>query len=476
MMKINVTWRKHQIPMTDFALDRFKGTTGFAWWLAGCRVGKTLASLKVAKDMKARRGLVLTTKTALESAWKEDFGKFVTDVDYIFFGKHAVTPDGKVPKLTNAAKKASFLEDYLRKSTLPIIVVINYESARLMANNLRDCQFDLVILDESHKVKSHNSQQSMKLGRALSKVPYKLLMTGTGWEDRPTDVFGQVRFMHPVKRYSALDSYILGSWQTFFERYANYYLSDRVKIPTSYKNLDELHRVIAPFTLHVDSREVLDLPKEHHETVLLDMPKPQRDAYEEMKLYMLLEIEDELIIPDNALVQMLRLHQITSGYVEDKPLIADKANPKLQALKSILDEIGGKPTVVFTNFKYDVVLIARMLDSIGISYKRLTGDVNEHKEWMQGQGQVLIANIAAGGTGISLNRATFCIYYSMGVSRTNYSQSLWRIRAQDDPTNIYYWHLCIKDSIDTKIKSALDSKGIVAKLLIDGLTNEVKNV
>lgn len=476
-MKINIEWRSHQVKAAAFALTQFGTPDKFAWWLMGCRTGKTLAGLKVVMDSRVQRTLVLTTKAAVDSAWKQDIDDYVTGIDYIFFGKQVTTPDGRVPKLTNAAKKASFLEDYLRKATLPIIVVINYESARLMAYNLRDCKFDLVIADESHKLKAHNSKQSQALARAFMKVPYKLLLTGTGWEDRPTDVYGQVRFMQPCKRYSSIQSCVLGTWGDFFDRYANYYLMDRVKIATGYKNIEGLQKVLAPFTLYVDSREVLDLPTEEHETVLLPMPKAMRVAYDELDEHMVLELGDDLLLPDNQLVKALRLHQITSGYAaidEPIPLLPDSKNPKIQAMKGILDEIGGEATVIFTHFKYDVEIIGRTLKSMGISYKQLTGDVNEHEEWMRGEGQVIIVNISAGGTGISLNRARYCMYYSMGVSRTDYVQSLWRIRAQPDPSKpIYYWHLCIEDSIDVKIKSALDSKGIMSKLLLDGITQRV---
>lgn len=69
-----------------------------------------------------------------------------------------------------------------------------------------------VILDESHKIKNNGSDKGFahKACMALSRVPYKFLMTGTFISKNPQDVFNQVKFINPT---------MLGSIADFRKRY-----------------------------------------------------------------------------------------------------------------------------------------------------------------------------------------------------------------------------------------------------------------
>jgi len=492
MMKLTLPLWKHQEQMKNYAVNIYKNglkyrplfspPTDYAFWLGGCRIGKTLAALAVIAEMNFKKTLVLTNKAAAEQSWLDDISENVEGGYYIVFGKKVTTPDGYPKGLDNATKKGRWLVQHSEIND-NLIVVINYESARLMSEYLSKIPFDFVIADESHKLKTYNSKQSKVLTQTFLNTPYKLIMTGTAFDDRPTDVYGQVRFCDAYTdgygRSRTIKSANFGSWQEFFVKHVNYYEYNHTKIPKSYKNLDSIQNTLNGFLLRIDTDDVLDLPEAHHKTVLLPMPKPMKDAYEHLETDMVANIGADLLIASHRLTQALRLHQLSSGYYkteegEYKPLVKDSDNPKLQALLEILDEIDGKPIVVFTRFSYDVDLIASALDKLKITYKKLIGGLHEHSEWQKGEGQVLLANIQTGSTGINLNRARYCVYYSVGYSRTEYTQSLFRIRAQPDPTHpVSYWHLCIQDSVDVEIQHGLEGKGDMADYLLKGLVNRI---
>ncbi len=474
-MRISATYRPHQKDMIAFAHQSFSKNGGFAWWYAGCRVGKTLASLGVAAEIGAKRILVLTKKAAIRSAWQHDLDNFVETVQYILLDDVILSSGGRLKGKCSSAMKAVILKGFVKHAEKQVVVVVNYETARLIAPTLKDLEFDLVIADESHALKSHNSKQSKALAIAFRNVPYKLIMTGTGWDDRPTDVYGQVRFLSPAKpRGSYVSSKLLSTWTRFFDEYVNYFKVDNIPIIRGYKNLDKLQEVMRPFTLVIKSEDVLDLPPVEHVEVTLPMPKAMKDVYKELEEEMITVIDGDAVVADNRLVQALRLHQLTGGYYPSdgdlKLLMPVKDNPKLQATKAVLEELGNQPVVIFTRFTQDVALIATLCASIGLSYKKLVGGLHEHIEWQAGEAQVLIANIQAGGTGVNLNRARYVIYYSIGYSRTDYEQSLWRVRAQPDPAlPVTYWQIRIAGSIDVAISNALKQKGKVSDFLLDSL-------
>jgi SNF2 family DNA or RNA helicase len=464
--------------MIDFAVDRFSlgNAVNYCYWVCGCRTGKTFASLAIIKEKNFKRTLVITKKAAIMDAWKRELTEFIDDIDYVLLEDRVETRGREHGKMT-AKEKSAFLIQYL-PSVGQVVVVLNYETALKIVDTLYAAHFDYVILDESHLIKAQDSVISNKLARQLKTVPNKLLMTGTGWHDKPTDVFGQVRFFLPYSAGKYLASTHLGTWGRFYDTYVDWWALDNIKMDRGYKNIDQLTTILNDFTLYVKTEDVIDLPPTNHLVYKLDMPKKMEKAYRELEAEMVTTFGDDLLIAGNKLTQGLRLHQLTSGYYqlfEQDPVefVKPGENPKLQWLINMVEEAGGAPVVIYTRFKQDVALIYKTLTEMGIETLRLTGDVKEHVEWQKGKGQVLLCNISAGGTGVTLNRANLFVYYSVGFSNTEYEQSLWRGLDDTQKRPVFYHHLVMKDTIDEEIREALERKGNMADFILKKLTNRL---
>lgn len=441
-MEINL-WQ-HQRALVDWTKPLMQ-QRGYAFWAVGCATGKTRASIALAAELGVKRLLVITTLPAITSAWVKEFEKL--DLGW------TVTP---LLKGTSPQKAKMLKKRYERE-----VVIVNYETASLIAHAL--VGFDMIIADESHKLKTYNSKTSKTLAKLVA--PFRLAMTGTPFSDRPTDVYGQVRF---------LDNNLLGSWNAFFERYVRYRVYERhIKIPIGYKNTDELMGKIAPFTYFLATDDVMTLPPRHHITV-----ECIYDDYTDYKTFAkdaILEFsEGEYLTANGVLALTLRLQQFTGGHGVLGNQIVTIPSPKLKTLADIVEQIGDHPIVIFCRFKEEVNAIEKVLE--GKKCLRLTGDVKEHNEFQAGQGDVLIANIQAGAAGINLTRARFCIYFSTGYSRTDYEQSLDRVRRDGSDLNhpVTYYHLLTKDTIDTDIYSVLHSKGNAAEELKHAIHRAVR--
>lgn len=483
-MRLTVDLWKHQLEMKAFIEERFKGqeivpigfpNSKYAYLIAGCRTGKTLTAIAVAESFP--RTLIITKQPAIASAWKKELSQRTEDVDYVLLDKKTETREGVVKGVSKSNDKAAFLMEYVPKSK-QVIVVVNYETARLILPTLVALKFDYVVLDESHIIKAHNSKISEQLAMELRPVPHKLEMTGTAWVDRPTDLFGQVRFFAPYRSGNAVASRHLGNWTRFFDTHVNYWVEDNVKIPKSYKEIDSLTSMLNEFTMYIRTEDVIDLPEANHLEYVLPMPPKMEKAYKDLERNMVAKFGQDLLIADNVLVQGLRLHQLTGGYYVNElgeivEYLDPSENPKLQALLEIVDEAGHEPLVVFTRFKHDVVIIERALKSMGIETRKLTGERHEHVEWQAGAGQVLLANISAGGTGVTLNRANLVVYYSFGYSATDYEQSLWRVRDAEQDRPIFYHNLAVEGSIDVAIRQALIDKSSVSDMMASHMKNRL---
>lgn len=465
----------HQIHMHDDSIKHLK-EFGYTWLLAGCATGKTSTSLRVGATLQARRILVLSTKAAARDTWPNEIEKHVKDQSYLLL----TGPE-------TSAKKKSMMSAYLKGMTGrgTAIVIVNYETAALMAEEIEKAFFDYVIADESQKLKSHDSKQSMKLARACAHIDNRLAMTGTGWSDRPTDVYGQVRWLSPVvKGKQTVHSAIFNTWGSFQYQYCNLnQLGNGVTIVTSYKNLEQLGAKIAPFTTFVNSEEVLTLPVKQQifKDVLLE--GELKDLYHKLETELIAAFGPDYLIADNKLTAELRLHQMTGGFVrpyavDDKgrylptssvstPVGHISGDAKLKALLEIVDEIGDNPFVVFVQFSADVAKIKAALEKAGKTVKLLTGAVKENAEFqgnkdkgIPGVGDCLIANIYAGNAGITLTRSRFIIYYTVGSSRTMFDQSEWRCRRPDSDVDlpVVEYFIRMLDTIDMTLWARMLSK------------------
>ncbi len=318
--------------------DKMQGEESFI--LAGCGTGKTLSAYTAIAESGAHRSLVLTIKPALNSVWQDDAHKF-TDADPLILDR------GTAKEKNEQMRLASHSKDDL-------IVVCNYETAIKLS--LEKLHWDVVVLDESHRVKAHNSKTSIDLAKKLWNADQKVTMTGTAWDDRITDVFGQVRFLRPQWKGSSLGSARLGSWSAFFEHYVDYHEIEHLKIPYRYKNHDELRAILAPIFLYIDRDVWLKSTGVTHIERRVKLSDSHRKAYDELKEELYLELADDSITADSQLVLNTRLHQMAGGYYQPDSggdvLALPNGDAKLTGFAGIAEELGSEPFVCFRHRPY----------------------------------------------------------------------------------------------------------------------------
>ena len=447
-----VTLWAHQQKMLDFTLSRFRDGSGYVLIHAGCATGKTLYAYSLAEAIGAKRTLVITTKAGITSAWVREHERWCDNSVIIAPTK------GKV--IDRAAQV------FADTGGRPMVYVVNYESAWRMAGTLRAGNFDLVIADECHKLQSPSSKQSMGIARVCAAIPYKVAMTGTAWADRPTQVFGQVRFLDPLVYGKGIWSRVFGRWAEFRQQFTftRTTRSGR-EFVAGYRNQARLSAMLSDFTLLIDSEDVLDLPSyqdiERPVTMTAAIRKPYMGMYNDM----IAQLKEGNLTAAHKLTQFLRLQQLSRGHHPMGLCAQPSAIPSIQEVISILDEIGNEPAVIFTQFTPDVELLKGEIEKTGKTVKKLVGGCHEHVEWQAGDGDIIIANMAAGSEAVELTRARYAIYYSKGFSRTQYEQSRYRVRRPTSTRPITYFHIIVEGALDRHIQEMLKDKGDIAQFI-----------
>lgn len=188
------------------------------------------------------------------------------------------------------------------------------------------------------------------------------------------------------------------------------------------------------------------------------------------------ELMNGEITTRNVLTQLLRLSQITGGFVrnDDGDDAQQLSTAKLDALEDVIDSCmeEGKKVIVFARFVPEIDAIARMLRKKNIGYALIKGDVKDRAEQVSAfqtdpDTKVFVGQLQTTGMGLTLTAGSVCVYYSLDFSYANYQQSMARVRRIGQTKRGVYIHLVCKDTIDEKVMGALKQKADVSKLLVD---------
>ena len=363
------------------------------------------------------------------------------------------------------------------------VAVINYESTwrEGIFEALLDYDADLIIADESQRIKTHNASQSKAMHELGDKARYKLILSGTPVQNEAIDIFSQYRFLDPS---------IFGlNFYSFKNRYCVMGGFEQRQI-IRYRDLDQLIKKEHSIAYRVTKEEALDLPEQTFESRYVSLSAKERSLYDRLRRDSYAELDNGgTITATTVLTRLLRLQQFTGGFlVEDeatKPQLVSRG--KLDALEDILQDYvveGGKKLVIFARFLPEIHEIEALCEKVfkasahkGQPPKRAVAIYGEIKKEERGgivqQFQtdpgtmVFIGQIDTAGTGITLTAADTCVYYSVNFNYATYEQSLSRIHRIGQRHPCTYIHLQVENSIDGMVLAALSKKEDLAKTVVD---------
>jgi SNF2 family DNA or RNA helicase len=349
---------------------------------------------------------------------------------------------------------------------VPVVIVINYDSAwrTPFAEWALRQKWGLVVADECHRLKAPGGKASRYLARLGKAARFRLGLSGTPMPHSPLDVYGYFRF---------IDATIFGwSFNRFRQHFAvmGGYQNHQV---VAYDNLDELNRKFYSVTFAC-GKDVLDLPPEVHITYACQLGGEARRTYRSLKRNLMAELDAGEVTAANALVKLLRLQQITGGFIrtdDGQDVQIDSA--KMNLLRDVLEDIDPQEAVVvFCRFHKDLEAVNRVADETGRRSLELSGRMDELKQWQAGDAPVLAAQIDSGGVGVDLTRARYSIYYSLGFSLGSYEQSLARIHRPGQTRPVEYIHLLAQDTVDEQVMAALARRSDVINSVLQQMKGQ----
>lgn len=326
----------------------------------------------------------------------------------------------------------------------------------------------LLVVDESTIIKNPKAEQTKATFRIAKNAAYTRILTGTPITQSPMDLWAQCHVLDPIalpytsftafKREFAIEETVyLGPNRPQFQKIIGY------------RNQDKLARLIESFTYRVMKKDCLDLPEKIYQTCYVELTPEQQRIYRDLTKTCLAMIEPGMVTVTTALTMMLRLHQVTLGYVPtDDGTMRQIEHNRIKVLKDRLEITQGK-TIIFCRFTEDIKQVTAALEHPFVTYYGETGMAVRQAsiEAFQNEPECryFVATRAA-ARGLTLTAAENVIYYSQGFSLEDRLQSEDRAHRIGQRKNVIYTDLVAQGTIDERIIEALRAKQELANSVL----------
>ncbi len=429
---------------------------GVAWLAAMCEIGfggcladdmglgKTIQVIALHLHRRPAGPTLVVCPASLLGTWEREVRRFAPDVPvrrYHGGGRH------------------------LQEVAEDEIVLVTYGVVVRDSAELADVGWGLVVADEAQHAKNPLTRTAREL-RAVP-APARIALTGTPVENRLSELWSILDWTTPG---------LLGHLETF---------TRRVAVPVErYKDAEATARfaaLVRPFLLRrrkSDPGIAPELPPKTETDRIVPLSAEQVILYEAVVRETMEAIAAADGIERAGLVFKLltALKQICNHpaqYLKQNTPLAGRSG-KLAAFDELLDVIlaGGESMLVFTQYTQMATLLQQHLDARGIASLFLHGGLPVRRreelvdEFQAGRTPVFLLSLKAGGTGLTLTRATHVLHYDRWWNPAVEDQATdraYRI-GQDRPVQVH--RLIAEGTLEDRIAALLEKKRELADAVV----------
>ena len=366
--------------------------------------GKTFTALSALCELPECKVLIVAPKRVLENVWKKDTNYDLSNYD---------------------------------------VTYLNYEKIARDKNFIKNT-YDVIILDEVHKLKGKTTKTSRKFRTVTAKAEYVWGLTGTPVANNYADVFNIFRNMNIVEFNMSYDEFVC---RYYYTKQLESGMGFRFEILLSPKPfmVDELMERVGKHSMVKEAKDCIDLPEKRTDVVYIDGMVSEK--YRELKDGILRTDEyEKTMIP---LETLNKLHQASNGFFYDDNKNVHKVceNKKLKELNDILEDMLEETERVIVVFQYQ-----QDLEELKTLKYEWTTDPTEFPNK-----QLLFIQYGQ-SEGLNLQYCNQMIFYSYDYSFLNYEQMTGRIYRNGQKNNVVYTILISKGTIEEKIWWAIKNK------------------
>lgn len=442
-------------------------------------LGKTYQAIAYAAINPDTRPIVVVCPATVKYRWADEFmimARMETQVleGYKQFGLWFTDKNKTKSRWFNSTKKrqewakknaAKYNEFTFLKKPPPTltshILVVNYTILDDWMSTFLKLKPKLVVFDECHYLKDRKTIRTKNCKKLSRIAPHVLSLSGTPVMNRPAELFPTLNMLYPKR------------WNSFWD-FAFKYCDPKPGFRgrgwdfTGASNLDELHEELSTVMIRRLKKDVLkDLPTKQKTIIPVDITN--RATY------------------DSASNDFVKWLIRNKGLAAAKKTMGAETLVQLGVLKR-LAALGKLPHIykwvdnLLENTNEKLVIFAvhrRIISALFEKYPRALvidgGTPPKQRREIEKQfdtipeRRLIIANIKAGGIGLTLTAASKVLFTELGWTPTEHEQAEDRIaRIGQEASSINVYYLIGKNTIEEHILSLLEQKENIIQQVIEG--------
>jgi len=430
--------------------------------------GKTIAASEIIQD-KAVKSIVVCPKSIIKSAWVEDVAKFYPDMRLLPLSRNMKKEEYvtlfdrwgmKLPQGVRTSKDN--LKELLAMNAQTYI--INPESFKADIKEINTYDINMLIIDESVTIKNPQSQITKEITTFADSMNYVYILSGKPAPNSQMDYFAQMRIVDP----SVLGSSFFSFRQRYFHPVG--YMGYNWELNEGAEQV--IAERISKKAIFIRKEDCLDLPEKTYLRHFVELTPPIRKIYDMMEKAQLAVLSEgaEAILAPNKIAALMKLRQISSGFLINGDTVEPIHDLKITVLLEVLDSLGDRPVIIWAQFKHEIQSIEKALLEKGktvVTAYSETKDTDESvRKFKHGEVQYMVAHPKTLRFGVTfVLYCSYAIYYSKSYDYDEYYQSHDRIYRKGQFNPCTFLDILVEDTIDVDIDKAVKNKGTVSDII-----------
>lgn len=429
---------EHQLEVAQTVIEQMNGKAILADEVG---LGKTIEAGLILKEYLVR-GLVkkalILAPASLVNQWVEELnGKF------------------HIPAI-------AYRKNYELAACQIVVMSIDMAKQDVHKEKIYEGDYDLIIIDEAHKLKNHQTKNYQFVQNLKKK--FCLLLTATPIQNNVFELFHLISLLKPGH---------LGNFQSFQEAFKG-----NRKDGEAEAFLHELVNQVMVRNRRQDTG--MEWTSRHVEVVPIQFTKEEEAAYAMISnlkevsplfahAFSMITLQKEMCSSKEATCLTLsKIKKKSTDLQEAKEidramlqLMQLKRNSKAEKAYEIIQKANGK-VIIFTEYEASQIYLQSYLQSKGITSVPFNGRFSKSKrDWMkqlfEQKAQVLIAT-ESGSEGINLQFCSHVINYDLPWNPMKLEQRIGRVHRIGQKADVHIYNLVVQKTIENHILNVLYKK------------------
>ncbi len=436
--------------LRDYQIEGFRWLCRLAHLGAGAcladdmGLGKTLQAIALLLRRAAEGPALVIAPTSVCFNWEAELRRFAPTLN---------------PRLLGAGDRDAFFAELGPRD----VVITSYGLLNTEVERMQSIKWHTTILDEAQAIKNtltKRSQSAMSLS-----ADFRLILTGTPIENHLGELWNLFQFINPG---------LLGTIEQFHQRFAVPIERDHHREASQ-----QLKRLVQPFLLRRTKSQVLsELPPRIEVTVPVTLSDEEAVIYEASRQRAVMQLSENTDAKGRHVRILAEIMRLRRACCHPSLLLPDCGLPgaKLAAFSETIDELllNKHKALVFSQFVDHLSILRAELDRKEISYQYLDGStpLRERKRavdaFQNGEGDVFLISLRAGGTGLNLTAADYVLHMDPWWNPAVEDQAADRAHRLGQLRPVTIYRFITRGTIEEKILELHSTKRELADSLLEG--------